>query len=161
MFRRMSLVTLVLLLLPSVVAAATDPFAGKWKLDVGRSKYPAGTCPMSMVIEMRPAEQGVWYHSDATYKNGREIHAQYTAGYDGKQVIVMGGRGLLLPVSLKRLNSHTVVASYSRGLSVVATSRRVVSTDGRFMTITTASIDASGKKEITLGVYQRQLQGKD
>ncbi len=138
------------------MSSTTDPFLGKWKLDLRRSKYPANTCPKSMVIEMRSADQGVWYHSDATYKNGGEIHAQYTAGYDGKQVIVMGDRGLLLPVSLKRFDSHIVVASYSRGLQVVATSRRVVSRDGRLMTITTASIDASGKREITVGVYTRE-----
>jgi len=156
MFRTVFLVTLVLSLLSSAIAETTDPFAGKWKLDVRRSKYPAGTCPTTMVIEMKPLDQGVWYHSDATYKNGGQIHAQYTAGYDGKQVIVTGDRGLLLPVSLKRLDSHIVVASYSRGLQLVATSRRVVSRDGRLMTITTTSLDRSGKMVMTVGLYTRE-----
>src|SRR6266567_6461979 len=96
MSKRIFLAAAFLLLLPCAMSSTTDPFLGKWKLDLRRSKYPANTCPKSMVIEMRSADQGVWYHSDATYKNGGEIHAQYTAGYDGKQVIVMGDRGLLL-----------------------------------------------------------------
>jgi len=135
--------------------ASSDPFIGKWKLDVRHSTYPGDTCPRNMVIEMRATERGIWYHSDATYKNGGEIHAQYTADYDGKPVIVMGDHGLLLPVSLKRTDAHSVVASYTRGLEVVASSRRMVSVDGRRMTITTVSKDASGGRLITVGLYIR------
>src|ERR1700730_13336115 len=86
--------------------ASSDRFVGKWKLDVHRSKYPNGTCPAQMLIEMRSAGQGVSYISDATYRNGAEAHAQYTADYNGKPVIVMGTRGLMLPVSLKRLDDR-------------------------------------------------------
>ena len=150
------LVAILLMALPAAIASANDPFVGKWKLDVHRSHYPPRACPKSMEIEMRPADAGVWYHSDATYGNGGEIHAEYTARYNGKEVLVSGTRGLLLPVSLKRLNSHVVVATYSRGMQVVATSKRVVSPDGRLMTITTTAVDAAGKKSTTLGVYRRE-----
>jgi hypothetical protein len=109
-----------------------------------------------MTIEMREAEHGIWYHSDAVYKNGGEIHAQYTAEYDGKQVIVTSARGMLLPVSLKRIDSRTVVASYSRGFQIVAVSQRVVSADGRRMTIKTTSRDKSGRSVTTVGVYIRE-----
>jgi hypothetical protein len=156
MLKALCLAAVVMLALPAARASANDPFVGKWKLDVRQSRYPARACPRSMEIEMRPAEGGVWYQSDATYGNGGGIHAQYTAKYDGKEVLVSGTRGLLLPVSLKRLSSHIVVATYARGMQVVATSKRVVSADGRVMTITTTSIDASGKKASTLGVYRRE-----
>ena len=133
--------------------ASADPFVGKWHMDLGRSKYPPGACPTSMVIEMKPAGEGIWYQSDSTFKNGARMHAQYTDDYDGKEVIVMGTQGLLLPVSLKRINARVVEASYTRGMQVVATSRREVSLDGRRMTITTVSKDASGKPVRTIGVY--------
>jgi hypothetical protein len=106
-----------------------------------------------MVIEMKPAGAGIWYQSDSTFKNGARMHAQYTADYDGKEVIVMGTQGLLLPVSLKRINARVVEASYTRGMQVVATSRREVSPNGRRMTITTVSKDESGKTVRTIGVY--------
>ena len=142
-------------LLLSAALWATDPFVGKWTLNTQKSKYPPGTCPTRMDIEMEPAGHGVHYRSETTLANGRSTSSDYTADYNGKQAIVMGAHGMLLPVSLKRINSNTVVASYTKSLQVVATSRRVVSWDGRLMTITTTSQDPSGKAVTTVGVYER------
>jgi hypothetical protein len=114
-----------------------------------------------MVIEMEPAGKGVRYHSESTLANGSSTYSDYTADCNGKQAIIMGAHGMLLPVSLKRTNSSTVVASYTKSLQVVATSRRVVSQDGRFMTITTTSQDRSGKPVTSVGVYERTgLRGR-
>jgi hypothetical protein len=147
---------LLMAILAASAMASADPFVGKWVLDVRRSDYPAGTCPKSMVIEMEPTGKGVRYHSEATYANGSTAHSEYTADYDGNQAIVTGARGLMLPVFLRRIDSHTVVASYTKALQVVATSRRVVSQDGRFMTITTISKSPSGKNVTSVGVYKKQ-----
>jgi hypothetical protein len=135
---------------------ATDPFAGNWTLSVKRSKYPPGSRPKSMMINMEAIDHGIRYYSETTYPNGSSCHSQYTADYNGTQVIVSGDHGLLLPVSLKQLDSNTLVASYTRALQVVATSRRVVSKDGRLMTITTTSRDGSGKNVASVGVYERK-----
>jgi len=136
--------------------AAADPFAGKWKLNVTHSHYPAGTCPTSMVIEIEETGGGIRYDSDARYRNGAETHTQYAAMYDGKPVIVTSSHGLMLPVSLKRIDGRTVEATYSRGLQVIATSRRTVSPDGKRMRVTTRSLDPSGKAVKTVGVYDRE-----
>ncbi len=138
---------------PSILRAA-DPFLGKWSLDIQRSKYPPGACPRKMTIEMSQEGKGVHYHSETLMTNG-SVSADYTANYDGKTVIVMGGRGMLLPVSLKQPNPKVVVATYTSGFQVVATSRRVVSADNSMMTITTTSLDASGKSRTNIGVYRR------
>jgi hypothetical protein len=143
-------------LLATSAMAFGDPFVGKWTLDVARSEYPAGSCPKTMVIEMETVGHGVRYKSDAVYANGKAVHSEYTADYDGNQAIVMGTRGMMLPVFLKRIDSNTVVASYTKSLQVVATSRRVISEDKRLMTITTTSKDASGESVTTIGVYKRQ-----
>jgi hypothetical protein len=148
------------ILLMAVLAASamgsSDPFAGKWILDVQKSKYPAGACPKSMVIEMEATERGVRYRSDATYANGGKVHSEYSADYGGNQAIVMGTRGMMLPVTLRKIDSRTVVATYTKEMVVVATSKRIVSKDGRIMTITTTSKSASGKATTTVGVYERQ-----
>lgn len=151
-------ILITVLLLGATATASTDLFVGKWVLDAKHSQYPAGACPKSMVIEMEAAERGIRYHSETTYANGSTTQASYRAEYNGHQAVVIGGRGLLLPVSLKKIDSHTVVASYTRLLQVVATSRRVLSTDGRVMTITTLSRDNTGKRVRTVGVYERQGQ---
>lgn len=142
----------------TAASASDDPFLGKWILEPQHSRYPAGTRPKQMSIEMEPAARGVRYRSDTTYANGRTTHTEYTADYDGRQVLVWGTQGLMLPVSLKRTDSHTVVASYFKSFHVVATSRRVVSHDGRRMTITTTSKDSSGKNVTTVGIYGKQSE---
>lgn len=146
----------VILLLATAMASATDPFVGRWVLNPRLSKYPSGTCPRRMVIEMESSGDGVHYRSDATYANGVTAHSEYTADYNGKQSLVIGNRGLLLPVSLKRSNSRLVLASYTKGLQVVATSRRVVSNDGQRMTITTISKERTGAEVMTVGMYEKQ-----
>ena len=152
----------VILLFPTAMASAfTDPFVGRWVLNPGLSNYPSGTCPRRMVIEMESAGDGVHYRSDATYANGVTAHSEYTADYNSKQTLVMGNHGMLLPVSLKRSNSRLVLASYTKGLQVVATSRRVVSKDGRRMTITTMSKNRAGADVLTVGVYEEQHDGSE
>jgi hypothetical protein len=146
--------TALLLLMPLALHAA-DPFLGKWSLDVKRSKYPAGGCPIRMIVEMSSAGQGVHYHSESISANGNLVSADYTADYDEKSVMVMGARGMLLPVSLKRAGPRVVIATYESGFRVMATSRRVVSADGSLMTITTTSQDRAGKPVTNVGVYTR------
>jgi hypothetical protein len=136
-------------------SAATDPFVGTWTLNLQKSKYPPRTLPKRMVIQMEAAGDGIRYRSETIDANGRTSTAEYVAGYDGKEAIVKGGVGLMLPVSLKRVDSNTVEASYMRGFQVVATSRRIVSKDGRVMTVTTTSKDKSGNSVTNIGIYDR------
>jgi len=138
-----------------------DPFAGVWQLNPQKSKYPGATCPKRMVIVMACAGNGVRYRSETIYADGHSSRSEYTANYDGREAIVMGSGGLLLPVSLKRLDAFTVVATYKRGGQSVATSRRVVSRDGRKMTITTNSPDKSGKNVISIGAYEKASEAAD
>jgi hypothetical protein len=139
----------------SLVSGATDPFVGTWTLNAHKSRYAPGTCPKRMVIRMDPAGDGVHYRSETTYANGASAYSQYTADYAGTESIVTGGVGLLTPVSLRRLDSRTVQASYVRALQAVATSRRVVSKDGRVMTIATTSKDKAGNVVTNVGVYEK------
>jgi len=134
---------------------APDPFVGRWTMNVERSTYPPGECPRRMVIEMEPAGHGIHYVSETTYANGRSSRSEYTARYDGRPVVVVGSHGILLPVALERPAPDVVVASYTKAAQVVATSRRVVSKDGRVMTITTTSRGPSGKAVTNVGVYER------
>jgi len=139
----------------SDVMCATDPFVGKWKMNVKKSKFAPGACPKSMVINMESVGDGIRYYSETTYANHRSSRSEYTADYNGAQLIVTGDYGMLLPVSLKRPDSNTVIASYTSALQIVARSRRVVSKDGRIMIITTTSADHSGKYVTSIGVYER------
>lgn len=147
--------SIVAAIFATLALAGDDPFSGTWKLNAQKSKYPPGACPRSMVIEMEPVANGVRYRSETTYPNGRKSKVHYTADYRGTEAIVRGEAGLLAPVSLERPDERTVVASYKRGMQVIATSRRVVSKNGRVMTITTTSPGPDGKPVSNTGVYDK------
>jgi hypothetical protein len=162
MKRHLSLLLAVLIISPTLpVIAATpacdhDPFAGVWHLNPQKSRYPGATCPKRMVIVMACAGNGVRYRSETIYADGHASRSEYNANYDGREAIVMGSGGLLLPVSLKRIDAYTVVATYRGGGQIIATSRRVVSKDGKKkMTITTNSSDQSGKNVRSIGIYEK------
>jgi len=81
---------------------------------------PQGPAPKQMTIEMSAAGHGIRYHSETQFSGGRTISADYTAEYDGKPVIVLSARGMLLPVSLKRTAPRVVVATYTSVFQIAA-----------------------------------------
>ena len=135
---------------------ATDPFLGKWILDVRASHYPLNTCPKAMTIEMTREAGGVHYHSHTEPQVGEPFDVDYTADYDGTPAMVTGSKGILLPVSLQR-NAQTVVATYRNAFQTAATSERVLAKDAKSMTVTTTSRDPNGKTVINVGVYRKLL----
>jgi len=139
-------------------AATSDPFVGSWRLNIEKSAYAPGRCPKSMTIEMTASGNGVHYRSEVEYSNGRKLKAEYTAEYNGAEAIVIGERGLQTPVMLKRIDANAVEAQYIRASRVVATARRVLSHDGRVMTITTVSKDPAGRDVTSVGVYDRTFR---
>lgn len=145
---------LMLVSATNVVLASDDPFIGTWVFDPAHSKYQAGAIPQSMTVTMEAAENGVHYSSRTTFSNGRSTTSDYTADYDEHLAIVAGEGGFSTPVSLKRINTHTVEASYKRALRVVATARRVVSNDGSTMTVTTTETK-DGKTTKNVSVFHR------
>jgi hypothetical protein len=152
--RGLRFITCAALIAP-VALYASDLFLGKWNLDAERSKYAEGAAPQRMTIDMERVPNGIHYHSETQWANGSITNADYVADYDEKPATVRTSRGVMLPVSLRRETDNIVTASYTRGLATNGTSRRVVSGDGRVMTITTISKNASGKAIVNVGVYRK------
>jgi hypothetical protein len=145
----------MLLAIGAAAADERDPFVGVWELDTGLSKYESMDMPKTMLIVMQAAPQGVQYRSDTTFANHRVTSAAYTAEYDGPPAMVTGDAGLMAPVVLKRKDRNTVDAVYVRGFQTIASSRRVVSTDGAIMTITTSSKSTQGANIVNIGIYHK------
>ena len=139
----------------NVAIAADDPFMGKWQVDPAHSKYESGSAPRSMTITMEAGDQGVRYHSETTFSNGRHSVTEYTASYDERLTTVQQDGGVSAPVSLKRIDANTVEAQYERGFRIIATSKRVVSSDGKTMTITTVETPKEGKTNTNVSVFHR------
>jgi|KBSMisStaDraftv2_1062788.scaffolds.fasta_scaffold181787_2 hypothetical protein len=146
---------LLIALAGNVAIAADDPFIGKWQLDRAQSKYDSGNIPQSMTITMEAGDQGIHYHSETTFSNGRHSTTEYTANYDERLTTVQQDGGVSAPVSLKRIDANTVEAQYERGFRTIATSKRVVSGDGKIMTITTSETTKEGKAITSISVFHR------
>jgi len=141
------------------VRADSDLFLGTWRLNPSASTYQSGDVPASMTIIMETTPQGIHYRSQTELRDHRTTTAQYTAAYGGQQALVIGDAGFLTPVKLARIDAHTVAASYVRGGSqVVAESRRVLSADGKKMTITTVFKAKDGKAVTNVGIYEKASQ---
>jgi hypothetical protein len=138
--------------------SSLDAFLGKWVLDQKASRYPAHTCPKEMTIEMTQEGKNVHYHSHTVPNVGETFEVEYAADYEGHPAMVKGTKGILLPVSLER-KGLVVVATYRKAFQIAATSQRVLSSDNKTMTITTASYDPEGSAVTNIGVYRRVHAG--
>ena len=156
MYSRVAKLFLGLLAL-SVVAWAADPVIGTWKLNLAKSKYSPGPPPKSVTLRYEPSGEGVKLTSEGVDAEGQPISIQFTANYDGKDVPYKGGGPLGADtIAIKRINASTTESTLKRGGKVVGTSRRVVSSDGKVLTITTTGTNAKGQKVKNVAVYDKQ-----
>jgi len=132
-----------------------DQWIGTWKLNRTKSKYQApAKVPLSRVVKFEAVPGGMKATSDLVDAEGN-VHIEFTAKYDGKDV-VLNGPELGLTVAVTRIDAFTfdTVQKY-RGEAEV-TSRNVVSRDGKTLTTTAVGMRPSGEKVTHVSVYDKQ-----
>jgi ABC-type transport system substrate-binding protein len=87
--------------------------------------------------------------------DGTKTSFEYTAQYDGKESPVTGNANADL-ISLKRVNDRTVEATLKKGGKVTTNARRVVSGDGKTLTITITGTNAQGQNVRNVQVFEKQ-----
>jgi hypothetical protein len=146
---------IVLLVLALAAAQGTpDPFTGTWVLNVGKSKMQPTTASKSEIIHYRITGEEEDFLSDAVTIEGYPESIKYTARYDdGKPYpfsITVNGKvtnpGALTMV--KKIDLWTRERYNVRDGKPVIASRRVVSKDGKTMTITILRIDGKGQETV-------------
>ena len=142
---------LVVVLTP--LSAQLDPFNGTWKLNVAKSKMQPATASKSEIIRYRVTGDEEDFISDAVTIEGRAESIRYTAHDDGKPypfTITLDGKvtnpGAMTMV--KKIDARTRERYNVRDGKPVLASRRVVSPDGKTMTITIVRIDAQGREAV-------------
>jgi hypothetical protein len=138
-----------------LTAQAADPLVGTWELSIAKSTYNAGRAPKSetrtYVVEgqeIRATSKGVG--ADGTPKSG-----QWTVNYDGKDRPITGSPDADM-LSLKRIDAFTAEFTQKKAGKVVATGTRVISKDGKVMTITTEGTNAKGQAFKDVEVFDRR-----
>ncbi len=139
----------------NVSAQASDPRIGTWKLNVAKSKYSPGPAPQALTVKVEPSGQGEKVTAEFVNADGTRTTTQYTANFDGKDNPLTGSQ-IADTVSLKRIDARTTDRTDKKGGKVAQTLRRVVSKDGKTMTVTTKGTNAQGQAVNNVAVFAKE-----
>jgi len=153
--------SIVLCVLVLSLIAATDPFVGTWKLNTDRSKFPPGA-PGFFFATMRIESAGAGLKSTASAADGEGIATSFTFScqIDGTPCNVASSSPLrsdsaVDTIRLKRVDPNTIIAMGERKGKQVYSDRRVVSANGKTMTVVRDGITPEGRKYETTIVLER------
>lgn len=150
---------------PVAQAEQSDVFTGTWKLNVGRSTMQPATASRSELIHYRITGNEESFLSEAVTADGRPESIKYTAVYDdGKAYpfsITIAGK-VTNPgatTMVRRVDAWTRERFNVRDGKPVIASRRVVSKDGKTMTLTILRVDAQGRETVNeTRILEKQLR---
>ena len=137
---------------------ARDPRTGTWQLNAAKSVYKPGPAPKTQTVRIEPSGQGEHVRSDAVNTNGTRVVMEYTAAFDGTDYPLKGSP-VADTVSLKRIDARTTERIDKKGGQVMLVYKRVVSADGKTMTVTIDGVNAQGQQVSNVVVFER-LQSK-
>jgi hypothetical protein len=140
--------------LTTLSAQAADPASGTWELNLAKSKFSPGPAPKSLTRKFEVTGDNVKYDLTGMDAEGKPIHVTYTAKYDGKDYPVTGSSDFDA-ISFKRVDGVTTEATLKKGGKVVQTSKRVLSKDGKTLTLTTTGTNAKGEAVNNVSVFDK------
>jgi hypothetical protein len=136
------------------VAQTPVPGLGTWKLNVANSKYSPGPAPKSATVTFSAAGQGVKAVIDGVGPDGGKVHWEYTANFDGKPYPVTGnGDGDMVVAT--RVNASTIETSYTLKGKPSVVNTRVVSADGKTLTVTSKGTNGQGQTVNNVQVFEK------
>lgn len=135
--------------------AQTDPSIGTWKLNLAKSKFSPGPPPQSQTLTEEAVGQGIKVTTKGTNAEGQPIDTQFTANFDGKDYPVTGNP-IWDTITLKRIDAYKVGYTLKKAGKVLSTGTRVVSKDGKTLTLTAKGVNAKGEKTSVTAVYEKQ-----
>jgi hypothetical protein len=135
------------------VAAEQDALVGSWQLDLVKSRYVPGPPPRSETRTYVRDKDGMKGTIRRLRDDGRQEVIEYRADFDHEYPVM--GTEAYDTIRLKRIDAHTAEAVLSHAGRVFGTARRVVSEDGRTLTITFRQEDR-GLLENNIAVYRKK-----
>ena len=151
-------VAVVCLALAGSMFADSKAFVGTWKLNLDKSKYPAGQAPKSLTRTLSADGDTVTYKFEGVGADGTAVNYGFASKLDGKDSEVTG-TGMPYGadhIAIKQQNSHATSATLKKGDKIVGTSSATVSHDGKTLTLTSKGTDAKGKPVKSVSVYDKQ-----
>jgi hypothetical protein len=136
-------------------AQAPKGLAGTWKLNTAKSTFSPGPPPKSMsVVYSDVGTDGMKIVVDVTPATGAAQHWEMTAHYDGKEYPVKGNPNADT-VSVRHVDAMTSESTFKKGGKVTATNTRVLSADGKTLTVTSKGVTEDGKPRNDVQVLEK------
>jgi hypothetical protein len=136
-------VAITFMLATGLLVGTNDPTDGTWDLDVAASKFDPGPGPKSQTRTYKADGKTIKMVATTINADGKELHIEYAGAYDGKDYPVTGNPRVET-IAQERIDFYTVKTKTKRGGKVTATTTRVISQDGKTMTITGTGTDEKG-----------------
>jgi hypothetical protein len=128
----------------TVALAQSDPVAGTWELNPAKSKFSPGPPPQSQTRTYEVTGQQEKMIAKGIDAQGKPTLLQFTAQRDGKDYPFEGSPGLDT-IALTPVDTFTLNYTAKKAGAVVITGTRVISKDGKEMTISIKGTDATGQ----------------
>ena len=138
-----------------VAAAAADQLSGTWKMNAEKSKYSPGPAPKSLTVVVESDENSYKLEATGTDGDGKPLHVQYTAKFDGKDHPATGIADAD-SVSVRRIDANTVETLQKKDGKVVMTITSTTSKNGKTRTSTWRGKNAEGKEVHNVVVFDKQ-----
>ncbi|MGH9732170.1 MAG: hypothetical protein ACRD4A_10745 [Candidatus Acidiferrales bacterium] len=146
--------TLAFCLLTAAVCFAQNPFMGGWKLNDAKSKFGPGLTK-NTTVTYEAAGDSIKVTVDGVDSAGKPVNSVWTGKFDGKAYPVTGGSEGSTR-SYRKIGMRTLAFTERSGGKITIFGRIVVSADGKSRTVTSTATDASGKKNHSTAVYDKQ-----
>jgi hypothetical protein len=134
-------------------AFAADAVDGTWKLNVAKSKF-SGMAPKSATRVYSESAGGPALEQKLVGADGKEMSMHATLTYDGMDHPITGNPDAD-SVSSKAIDAHTSDFTLKKGGKVVGSVHRVVSADGKTLTVHNTGTHADGKTYDDTLVFDR------
>jgi len=142
----------------SVTAQSADTeqelLLGVWQLDVAKSRYTPGPPPRDETRTYVRDKEGLKGTIHRRRGDGKEEVIEYRADFDHEYPVM--GTAAYDTIRLKRIDARTAEAVLSHAGRVFGTARRVVSEDGRTLTISFRQEDRAGNLQNNMAIYRKQ-----
>ena len=144
----------VVALASGILAQAPKALAGTWKLNVAKSKFSPGPAPKSMTVTYSMTGETVKIVVEVVPATGPAETWEMAGAYDGKPTPVKGNPQAD-SATFKRIDDMTGESTFMKAGKIVATNTRVLSKDGKTLTITTKGVAADGKPRADTQVFEK------
>ena len=151
---RFVVIALLSTLFLSATAFAGDTVVGTWKLNVAKSKF-SGTAWKSGTRTYAESATGTTLDQKIVSADGKEMSMHTTITYDGKDDPVTGNPDSD-SVAAKVIDAHATDFTMKKGGKEVGTVHRVVSADGKTLTVNNKGTHPDGKTYDDTLVFDKQ-----